>query len=335
MVRTFKFLIPAAFALCIAALPAQANRLSPPADIPSAGPSFQNVQSSGSDFRVIELEEQIRQLNGRVEELNFLLLQLQEKMRKLEEDNELRFQELEESRSGDADGEKSNDLAATDNADDGDSRLGKPEPSEDNTTSDGKDNRDETIASTTNQDSQPQSKPGTLPRALGTLTFDRSGNVVDTKPEGPLTLNAPKGLFDDATPGVEAAEFGATPKEVFAAAKKAMKERNYLRSEQAFAALATAWPKDPLVGEAKYYQGESQFWQKKYYQSANTHLEAHRQFPEAGTAADNLLGLGLALAGLNQREVACATYAEVLQQYPDAAKRLGERIKDEQAGARC
>ena len=57
--------------------------------------------------------------------------------------------------------------------------------------------------------------------------------------------------------------------------------------------------------------------------------------PKPPTAADNLLGLGLSLAGLNQREVACATYAEVLKQYPDATRRLGERIKDEQAAARC
>ncbi|MEM1317576.1 MAG: tetratricopeptide repeat protein, partial [Pseudomonadota bacterium] len=65
------------------------------------------------------------------------------------------------------------------------------------------------------------------------------------------------------------------------------------------------------------------------------HLKAHNEFPQAPTAADNLLGLGLSLAGLNQREVACATYAEVLKQYPDARGRLGERVKDEQAAAKC
>ena len=86
---------------------------------------------------------------------------------------------------------------------------------------------------------------------------------------------------------------------------------NTPRAQQAFSAFLKAWPKDPHSGEARYYLGESLFWQKQYYKSAEVHLDTHNEYPEAPTAADNLLGLGLSLAGLNQREVACATYAEV------------------------
>ncbi len=46
-------------------------------------------------MRVQQLEEQLRQLNGRVEEMSFQLLQMQEQLRKAQEDNEFRFQELE------------------------------------------------------------------------------------------------------------------------------------------------------------------------------------------------------------------------------------------------
>lgn len=51
----------------------------------------------GSDvlIRLNRLEEEIRRLNGRVEELSFQLLQAQEDMRKRQEDNEFRFQQLE------------------------------------------------------------------------------------------------------------------------------------------------------------------------------------------------------------------------------------------------
>lgn len=64
-------------------------------------------------------------------------------------------------------------------------------------------------------------------------------------------------------------------------------------------------------------------------------METHNDYPTSPVAAENLLGLGLSLAGLNQREVACATYAEVLKQYPDAEARLGQQVRDEQAAARC
>ena len=52
---------------------ANAQRLVPPSNVPSM---VQLAQSEES-FRVNQLEEQVRQLNGQVEELNFLLLQLQ------------------------------------------------------------------------------------------------------------------------------------------------------------------------------------------------------------------------------------------------------------------
>src|SRR5690242_15272390 len=41
------------------------------------------------------LEDQLRQMNGKIEELNFQILQMQEQMRKQQEDNEFRFQQLE------------------------------------------------------------------------------------------------------------------------------------------------------------------------------------------------------------------------------------------------
>ena len=309
---------------------AHAQRFVPQADVPHANKNVQQIQSNDQSFRINEMENTIRQLNGRVEELNFLLLQLQEKLRKMEQDNEGRFQEIEEKQSGLED--KSTDVAKLD--DQGDHSLGKSEPSGETSPTDGNVEDDASTKELETASNTP-SQRGSLPRALGTLTFDNQGNVVETQPDGPLNLNIPQGVFDDASTGVEAAQFGATPSEVYKAGFSAFESRNYPLSESIFKAMVTAWPKDKRAGEARYYLAESLFWQKRYYQAADLHLDTHRDFPEADTAADNLLGLGLALAGLNQREVACATYAEVLQQYPDSTSRLEKRIKDEQASAKC
>src|SRR5690606_7611183 len=47
----------------------------------------------------------LRQVHARIEELNFQIMQLQEQIRKMQEDNEFRFQELEDKKT-DAGGAK-------------------------------------------------------------------------------------------------------------------------------------------------------------------------------------------------------------------------------------
>ncbi|MBC7284530.1 tol-pal system protein YbgF [Hoeflea sp.] len=94
----------AAFALPVNAAPLASGFLQgvpvPPAAV---GPSVSSqapvvpVQSTDPVFRIGQLEEQLRALNGRVEELGFQLLQMQEQMRQMQEDNEFRFQELEKT----------------------------------------------------------------------------------------------------------------------------------------------------------------------------------------------------------------------------------------------
>ncbi|MEN3793553.1 tol-pal system protein YbgF [Fulvimarina sp. MAC3] len=54
------------------------------------------AQSSDVLSRIQRLEDEVRRLNGRVEELSFQLLQAQEDMRRAQENNEFRFQDLEQ-----------------------------------------------------------------------------------------------------------------------------------------------------------------------------------------------------------------------------------------------
>ncbi|WP_162653046.1 tol-pal system protein YbgF [Lentilitoribacter sp. Alg239-R112] len=59
------------------------------------------IQNADQGTRVLQLEEQIRQLTGRLEELGFQMLQMQEQMRQMQEDNEFRFQDLERTKAND------------------------------------------------------------------------------------------------------------------------------------------------------------------------------------------------------------------------------------------
>ncbi|MEM9105206.1 MAG: tol-pal system protein YbgF [Pseudomonadota bacterium] len=53
------------------------------------------AQVDDTTFRIGQLEERIRLLNGQLEEMNFMMLEMQEQMRQMQQDNEFRFQELE------------------------------------------------------------------------------------------------------------------------------------------------------------------------------------------------------------------------------------------------
>ena len=59
------------------------------------------LAQSNDAVRNQQLQEEIRQLNGRIEEMSYQLLQMQEQLRKTQEDNEFRFQELEKKKRSD------------------------------------------------------------------------------------------------------------------------------------------------------------------------------------------------------------------------------------------
>ena len=298
---------------------------------PFAGPA--RAQDA---VRTQQLEEQVRQLTGRVEELSFQLLQMEERMRKMQEDNEFRFQELEDA----AEQPKKTDAAPSEGKD----GLGKSEAAR---------AAERELAAKGKGDpalkASPKAAAGPAPAAKreappkkGTLRFDDSGKLVAGPGMKPGRIARDKPLKAPASPfatadeaAVAAAAFGSTPDAVFARARELYRGERYGEAAKAFRAHVGAWPKDGREAEARYWLGRSLFQSGEYYDAASTLLDAHNRFPQARTAPDALLALGLSLAGLEQREVACATYAEVLNQYPEAAARLGDQVRAEQESTRC
>ena len=64
-------------------------------------------------------------------------------------------------------------------------------------------------------------------------------------------------------------------------------------------------------------------------------LSANKQYPSSKKAPDMLLKLGVSLVGLDQKDVACATFSEIGKRYPSISGALKERVKQEQALAAC
>lgn len=80
---------------------ASAQNLFGTIDIPEPPLPIVQVQVQDQSLKIGQLEEQVRQLTGRLEELGFQMLQMQEQMRQMQQDNEFRFQDLEKSSNSD------------------------------------------------------------------------------------------------------------------------------------------------------------------------------------------------------------------------------------------
>ncbi|MBX3566593.1 MAG: tol-pal system protein YbgF [Rhizobiaceae bacterium] len=268
--------------------------------------------AQASDPRVVSLEEQVRALNGTIEELNFQVLQLQEQLRKMQEDNEFRFQELE--KRGDAGGKKDRTVASAPAAAPPEASAAQPGTV------------DEVIAGDTTSATQPGAD-GTLgapPKTFGSLSVDENGNVIE---EGAV---APS---DGAA--VAALPPSNDPEELYRNSYQFILSGDYAIAESGFRQHIERFPQDGRAADAHFWLGESLLGQKKYRDAAETFLNANKQYPKSKKAADMLLKLGISLIGLNQREVACATFGEVGKRYPNASAALKDRVKQEQARAAC
>ncbi|PWV95505.1 tol-pal system protein YbgF [Hoeflea marina] len=276
------------------------QRALPPAAVGQSGATVQNVQVSGDDvFRIGQLEEQVRGLNGRIEELGFQLLQMQEQMRQMQEDNEFRFQQLE----GGGTAKRS------------DAGPAVTEPATKQADSSALPGVEDTATASTNPGA------GAPPKDIGQIIFDDSGNLVAPSGTAPAT-------------GSQTASLGS-PEELYQTGYNHVLAGDYPLAEQVFQDYLAAYPEGPQASDAMFWMGEAQFSQARFNEAAKTFLDAHKLFPKADKGPETLLKLGMSLAALNNRDTACATYREVLVSYPGSSKVIRDKVAREQKLSSC
>ncbi len=278
------------------------------------------AQAQVTDPRVAQLEEQVRRLSGLVEELNFQILQMQDQLRRQQEDNEFRFQELEGGTSGAprpaADGQQGSlQPPAGTVAPAQDLAQGQPAPAL----------------------GQPGADLGAPPRDFGTITFDANGNPVGTSLEESAVGNASGGAPMSADETVVAALPTGTDEAsvLYRNSYELVLSGDYAAAETGFRDYIARFPGTENEADARFWLGESQLAQDRYREAAETFLSASRDFPQSRLAPEMLYKLGVSLSEMQQREVACATFAEVSKRYPNASAALMERVRQEQALASC
>ncbi len=309
-------------------------------------------------LRVDRLENQIRNLNGQLEQMQFQLRRSEEQLKKFQADVDFRLQELQP---------KGGARPAS----------GPPVPPQRRTDLEPEMAPNSAVAQTapalaprtggTTGGAAPRSGRGDAfdpannpeapgaPRVLGSAASASTPPARGT-PSGPLGAesdpNAPLDLTGRArndnvatlpaqpnslpaqTQPSAAALPTTTPRDEYDMAFFTLEQGRFDAAENGFRTFLQRYPKDSLSGEATFFLGESFFKRGKHRDAAEQYLKISTDFPKTTHAPDALLRLGQSLEKLGAKEQACAFYAEVPRKFP-AATAIKASAQREAKRAQC
>lgn len=335
----------------------------PPASIPGQQDAAQQA------VRLDNVEQQMRSLNGRIDELTHQIEQLQNLLKRAQEDNEFRLRELEGGK-----GQKRSDIAPPAAAPAGNPATAAEVPMDSVGNGEALQagfaiDAPGTVAAT------PPPADATLgapPAPLGTLPGAMAGTAAPSTSAvgGPLDLSAiARGDFtpdnsaigtsgglaaaasqDLAAPGTLApppatvgeqqqmaavAPTTVDPGADYDRAYSSIVSGDYAAAETGFKKFLTDFPGDPRAADAQYWLGESYFSRHQYRDAATSYLATYKNHPTSQKAPDSLFKLGLSLEGLGETSAACATYGELAKKFPKAQSGLVSRVATQKQKLGC
>jgi tol-pal system protein YbgF len=333
------------------------------------------AQTSATDLtvRLDRIENQIRQLTGAMEQLQFRNQQLEQQLKRAQEDSEFRFQELG-GRTGAARPRPSPPPAQAAPPAAPQGPPGRRSDAFDPNENPGAPGVPQTLgALPPGRPSAPvvSAQPGSLSpiaeeeRPIGAPRGRQAGEPLDLSTSSDRAAGDPDDL-DAPPPRVAAAPPmeprsipgplppppprnpnatgpqpqvalapSATPRDEFALAQGYIQRREYALAEESLREFLKKYPGDRLVSEAHYWLGESLFQRQRYRDAAESFLTISTKHESSGKAPEALVRLGQSLAALGEREAACATLGEVNRKYPRASNSVKQGVEREQKRARC
>lgn len=333
-----------------------------------AAPARAQVSATELLVRIDQLENQVRQLTGMVEQLQFRNQQLETGLRKMQEENEYRFQELG--------GKGGGKTAAT-------PRPSPPPAYEPAPVAQQPAPQPPYVAPPSQPGYNPPSQPvynpppgpsgrrsdafdpaqnpnaPGAPRPLGSLYASGSPPDGGTAPPGragaPLDLagrsvtaaNDPAqggqgGL--PAPPPRNTSATGArmatlapsqTPRDEYDLAYGYLIRKDYDQADQSFRGFLRKYPNDPLAVDAQFGLGESLFQRRNYREAAEAFLAMTRHHGKSPRAPEALMRLGQSLAALGDKDLACSAFAEVGRKHPRVSPTVKQTVEREQKRVGC
>ena len=246
-------------------------------------------------LKLSEIENQFQQLTNKFEEINFKLDKLSNRISKVQADNQLRLQNLE------------NSTTLTEET----KKMSK------NTSN----NENEILPGS----SQPQD--------LGSISYKDTTNEDATQKT--QSIETTSSIITENFQAEEKILPNEAPEKQYKFATSFLKVGDYSTAERAFREFVLANPEHKLAGHAQYWYAETFRIRQLYTDAASAYLEGYQKYPKGEKAPINLLKLGVSMVQIGEKDQGCKMINGVQKQYPDANQSVIQKAKYESQKFEC
>ncbi len=167
-------------------------------------------------------------------------------------------------------------------------------------------------------------QPGvTIPESAGFGMGDpNAAATVESVPTGQLGQMGMAGTQDPVTVEYESAY-------------ALLRNQDYAGAEVAFDRFVKTHSGHALVPNAMYWLGETHYVRGDFQKAAYVFAESYQKYPQGTKAPDNLLKLGMSLAGMGKTQDACVALGQLKKEYPAGSVPVLTRGEQERARLGC
>ncbi len=249
-------------------------------------------------LKLSEIENQFQELTNKFEEVNFKLDKLSNRLSKVQSDNQLRFQQLE------------------------------------NATITKITTEDENKISSSATDTQDKILPGSSePQDLGSVSYKDTETNLSTQET--QSVESTGSVVTEEFRSEEKILPNETPEKQYEFATSFLKVGDYNTAERAFKEFVDTNPNHELAGNAQYWYAETFRIRQLYTDAASAYLEGYQKYPKSKKGPINLLRLGVSLVQIGEKDQGCLMITGVEKQYPKAKQSVLQKAKYEEKKFEC
>lgn len=246
-------------------------------------------------LKLSQIENQFKELTNKFEEINFKIDSLSSRISKVQADNQVRFQDIENAITS-----KQGDVKLTSKPK---TEINKELPGSSQPQDLGSISYEDTETSETSQKIQAIETAG----SIETENFKSDDNILPD----------------------------LSPDKQYEFATSFIKVGDYPTAEKAFREFIISNPKHELAGNAQYWYAETFRIRELYTDAASAYLEGYQKYPNSEKAPINLLKLGVSMVQIGEKDQGCKMINGVEKEYPKANNSIIEQAKYESKKFEC
>ena len=246
-------------------------------------------------LKLSEIENQFQELTNKFEEINFKIDKLSSRLSKVQADNQLRFQDIENSLSS---GEVSKKLTS------------KPK-----------------------KQSEKKLPGSSQPQDLGSISYKDTENGETTQQI--QSVETTSSIVTENFESEKNILPNTSPEKQYEFATSFLKVGDYSTAERAFREFVINNSEHKLAGNAQYWYAETFRIRQLYTDAATAYLEGYQKYPKGDKAPINLLKLGVSMVQIGEKEQGCKMIKGVEKQYPKANQSVLQKAKYESKKFDC